>query len=529
MPVLYPTSLDTLDTGHVNDVEELIDALDINDLADVANKLEREVGISANRFAINVKTHFGAVGDGVTDDTAAIQAAINAAAIVPVIGGNARSAIVYFPPGKYVCSGLVMPNNQTFAGSGAGASGTAYGNFITLLGGGSRWGGAWLIRKAATDNVMINASGTITGGGTITRSVGFRIENLTIHGNGGTKPLLRCYYVSNHFFHGVRFDSNLGPAIEGVEFQDSRFYDCWINNCNGATESDNAGTVGKESLRLLGRGDGSPAAGTFGYTTDNCNNLVFVGCLITSNNNPNAGAIAIVTNGAGYPAAHRIFFVNHKIELGSMKGSVVKLKGDASRCQWINFHNADFTGYSLGTAATAITWIDANAAYSCSLTGNILFDDANTAGVTHAPLKLTDAEFWTLAGCITTNLGTVGGEANPAALIDCGFSNGKPLVISGSVRHIGSRTSPWFSGSTITDRRMAPRSGVSTQTPGATPTVNIAHGLGYTPTLINVQPADTDARGAPAFHITADATNIILNFAANLTAAVAYDWRWMAS
>ncbi len=39
---------------------------------------------------------FGAVGDGVTDDTAAIVAAINAA--------TADQPVVYFPPGTYVVS-----------------------------------------------------------------------------------------------------------------------------------------------------------------------------------------------------------------------------------------------------------------------------------------------------------------------------------------------------------------------------------------------------------------------------------------
>ena len=56
----------------------------------------------ANRFAevVNVKD-FGAVGDGATDDTAAIQAAINAAVSI----GN---AIVEFPPKTYLVSTLTV-------------------------------------------------------------------------------------------------------------------------------------------------------------------------------------------------------------------------------------------------------------------------------------------------------------------------------------------------------------------------------------------------------------------------------------
>lgn len=44
----------------------------------------------------------GATGNGVTDDTAAVQAAINAAA-------NTRSGVVFFPPGAYLCQPLTIP------------------------------------------------------------------------------------------------------------------------------------------------------------------------------------------------------------------------------------------------------------------------------------------------------------------------------------------------------------------------------------------------------------------------------------
>lgn len=66
--------------------------------------------------AISVKA-YGAVGDGVTDDTTAIQAAINA---VPATGG-----IVYFPAGTYIISGAGLTftkSNVTFAGAGSGAT-----------------------------------------------------------------------------------------------------------------------------------------------------------------------------------------------------------------------------------------------------------------------------------------------------------------------------------------------------------------------------------------------------------------------
>ncbi|MHC5536675.1 glycosyl hydrolase family 28-related protein, partial [Singulisphaera rosea] len=86
----------------------------------------------ANRFAdvVNVKD-FGAAGDGSTNDTAAIQAAINSAAALVV--GASSGATVFFPPGTYQVSadggnGLLMANNVQLKGSGP---------FITVL----RWNG----------------------------------------------------------------------------------------------------------------------------------------------------------------------------------------------------------------------------------------------------------------------------------------------------------------------------------------------------------------------------------------------------
>ncbi|HYH83014.1 MAG TPA: glycosyl hydrolase family 28-related protein [Longimicrobium sp.] len=66
---------------------------------------------------------FGAVGNGSTDDTAAIQAAIDAATTAT----GARGGIVFFPPGEYRIEspGLVLPRGKTLALVGAGPDATA--------------------------------------------------------------------------------------------------------------------------------------------------------------------------------------------------------------------------------------------------------------------------------------------------------------------------------------------------------------------------------------------------------------------
>lgn len=57
---------------------------------------------------VNVK-NFGAVGDGVTNDTAAIQAAVN----------SISNGVVYFPPGAYLCLGTIyLKNGVSMWGNG---------------------------------------------------------------------------------------------------------------------------------------------------------------------------------------------------------------------------------------------------------------------------------------------------------------------------------------------------------------------------------------------------------------------------
>ncbi len=65
---------------------------------------------------------YNATGDGVTDDTAAIQAAIDAA---EAAGGG----IVYLPPGNYyISAALEMSSSVTLRGTGAGATTILHGN-----------------------------------------------------------------------------------------------------------------------------------------------------------------------------------------------------------------------------------------------------------------------------------------------------------------------------------------------------------------------------------------------------------------
>jgi hypothetical protein len=133
-----------------------------------------------NRVApvFNVKA-FGAVGDGTTNDSAAIQAACNACAVA---GGGT----VWFPPtgAAYVCSNITTGNGVILAGDG---SRVFPGETATV----AQWTatGSW-IRSADTVNPTINLVGH--GSGTI--GLNF-IRTQVIPGGGAYTPTTFPYEI----------------------------------------------------------------------------------------------------------------------------------------------------------------------------------------------------------------------------------------------------------------------------------------------------------------------------------------------
>ena len=74
-----------------------------------ATYLTQALGVAKGTLVLNVKD-YGAVGNGTTDDTAAVQNAITAAAT------SSPGSLVYFPAGSYLVSGLSLPSGVTLQG-----------------------------------------------------------------------------------------------------------------------------------------------------------------------------------------------------------------------------------------------------------------------------------------------------------------------------------------------------------------------------------------------------------------------------
>ncbi len=165
----------------------------------------------------NVRS-YGAKGDGTTVDSAAIQAAINAASAA---GGGT----VYLPAATYVCGGVYLASNVTLAGAGMGST-------VLLLDPASTPGtNAWVIRVA---------NGSTTAASWVT------VRDLTVDGNSAffTNPTGKVYgYYLGTGALGLVTDC----AVTRVEIRNCPTYgldivaaervtvtDCWSHN-NGGT------------------------------------------------------------------------------------------------------------------------------------------------------------------------------------------------------------------------------------------------------------------------------------------------------
>lgn len=143
----------------------------------------------------NVKS-FGAVGDGVTDDTVAIQAAINAAS-------DAGGGVVSLPTGTYIVSPRVHPDSTSVAACLVMKSN------VWLQGAGS---GASVIKMAVVPNAiptgcisnwqlqLVSVSLPYSG----TPKTNIRITDLTVDGNAANQTFVAPNNAHSVFFGSVR-------------------------------------------------------------------------------------------------------------------------------------------------------------------------------------------------------------------------------------------------------------------------------------------------------------------------------------
>lgn len=189
-----PHSVQLRDLDVKNNPDEVIDKLVLtNEDERLVWKSAAELARANTRLRINV-VDFGAKGDGQTDDTDAIQRAIDSAE---------NGGIIEIPRGTFMVRGLRVKHQG-----------------ITITGE-ARFG-TRLSRLSGTDP-LIDLSGT----GTLDNHRKFcSVTNITLLGNYKPGLLLRSYYADNFIYRDVSFVNCDGLALDFVEVWDSRFYNC---------------------------------------------------------------------------------------------------------------------------------------------------------------------------------------------------------------------------------------------------------------------------------------------------------------
>lgn len=150
---------------------------------------------------VNVRA-FGALGDGVTNDTTALQNAIN-------IGGR-----IYFPPGTYLHNGLVINQPNTLL-IGAGQN--------TILKRSTT--GATpnlqinaLANYCSVEDLLLNGPSTSTHGIAVIDALWCRFRNISIKGWGLNSAGLLLNTLNNPGGNGTYFNELLSVNIDGTAY-----------------------------------------------------------------------------------------------------------------------------------------------------------------------------------------------------------------------------------------------------------------------------------------------------------------------
>lgn len=222
--------------------------------------------VPPSRLQINV-LDYGAKGDGKTDDTDAIQAAIDFAA---------NGGTIHIPRGTYLIRGVKIRRHG-----------------ITITGE-ARFG-TRLVRHSGTAP-LIDFCGEFSLDGHIKYGT---LTNVTLSGNYKPGVLVKSYFADNFIYRDVSFTKCDGMAVDFVEVWDTRFYVCSWEDCGSLEEP---ATLLRNTL----------PPGQFGHGTDNTNQIHFQGCRWEGWKN---GAVKLDGGAHGSPnLLNGIFFVSCKME-----------------------------------------------------------------------------------------------------------------------------------------------------------------------------------------------------------------------
>lgn len=244
----------------------------------VSTQAVTDAGKYASKTVYNVKeAPYGATGNGTTDDTTALQAAIDAA-------GTAGGGIVFFPAGTYkISSALNVGNNSrhnvTLQGVGSGNYSTGDAPCTIVQSSTTAHG---IVSSDTMNNwikdIKIQGPGSGTGDGihltwaVNTNILGFNLDNVMIRGFGGNGISAQSLIVSTirrvtsaynggdgFYFYGggtsVSFESCFASTNGGNGYNINQMNYCHFSAC--ASDANNVGwllTNGTTACTISGSG-----------------------------------------------------------------------------------------------------------------------------------------------------------------------------------------------------------------------------------------------------------------------------------
>lgn len=367
----------------------------------------------AASFAWYVVKDYGAVGNGVVDDTAAIQAAINACA-------TAGGGVVFFPPGTYAVTQLTInaQSNVQLLGSGTSSellwafnAGSAAGSMLTVEGGSAhtrisllKFSGASLTNPAAGhSNHLLLLDGT-AGGAVETQIFQCQFGGMVagsgdgVHIVGAAGNLVSRFWISDCQFDGcARFSVGAEGGYEYGWIESNYLTNCTTElgivssaalNGNGLTiygnEIVHTGAT-RHAVRI--EGDAADLITRLVYA----DNIVINGFVTTSNVEYGALTNNVQTSGA-YASTDPAWRVFDSVSLCTFAGNLVDRSTGASAgpCVGVEKSTTSPTLFRVGQ--------------------NVLINEVANGGF----VRVVDCTGWSCGGNVCTS--TVAGASTAYAL-----------------------------------------------------------------------------------------------------------------
>lgn len=341
---------------------------------------------------LNAKKEFGAVGDGITDDTAALQAAIN------YCWANCKP--LYIPSGVYITTGLVLNNVSAVQKTSLTMFGDAGGNPFAVW---SSYAGT--VIKSVTDAPVFKIDVP-----TVTTSAGtLNITNIVFDGTSTTPVVyLEAFYGIGKLSQGMVFQRGTGNGIQ-IDWMTTclldQFYVLnkdWNNYGLGNTRTgigiylshkydSGLQTIRKCTSRGFLTGYKIGVGGTSNYTynasIENCE-------------------VSVTYNGIHLTDNARATYVNNCYFEGGEGGTGIHDEGDYNKI----YNSFTFAGYGTHLKSTSFTYgnvYEGNVFAAGSVANQILID-INSTSANGGPGKSCTNNHLSFGGSGGTIAGVVG-------------------------------------------------------------------------------------------------------------------------